>query len=52
MDAFEKALVKRGLPRKLYVDAYRSHKLEFNRWRLHTCTYKPQGKGYGKLAVM
>jgi putative transposase len=32
MDAFEKALAKRGLPRKLYVDngaAFRSHKLAF-----------------------
>lgn len=32
MEAFEKGRLKRGLPRKLYVDnvpAYRSHKLEF-----------------------
>ena len=53
MDAFEKALVKRGLPRKLYVDngaAYRSHKLEFTCASLsialiHARPYKPQGKG-------
>ncbi|MDX9789180.1 MAG: IS481 family transposase [Desulfobacterales bacterium] len=53
MDAFEKALLKRGLPRKLYVDngaAYRSHKLEFTCASLsialiHARPYKPQGKG-------
>ena len=53
MDAFEKALVKRGLPRKLYVDngaVYRSHKLEFTCASLsialiHARPYKPQGKG-------
>ncbi len=53
MDAFEKALMKRGLPRKLYVDngpAYRSHKLEFTCASLsialiHARPYKPQGKG-------
>ena len=53
MDAFEKALSKRGLPRKLYVDngaAYRSHKLEFTCASLaialiHARPYKPQGKG-------
>jgi putative transposase len=53
MDAFYKALVKRGLPRKLYVDngpAYRSHKLEFTCAALaialiHARPYKPQGKG-------
>ena len=53
MDAFEKALIKRGLPRKLYVDngaAYRSHKLEFTCASLaialiHARPYKPQGKG-------
>jgi len=53
LDAFEKALLKRGLPRKLYVDngsAYRSKHLE------HTCAslgialvhakpYQPAGKG-------
>jgi putative transposase len=53
MNAFEKALSKRGLPRKLYTDngsAMRSHHLE------HVCAslgialilarpYKPQGKG-------
>ena len=54
MDGFEKAIVKRGLPRKLYVDngaAYRSHKLEFTCASLaisliHARPYKPQGKGY------
>lgn len=53
MDAFEKALARRGLPRKLYVDngsAYRSHKLEFTCASLaialiHARPYKPQGKG-------
>jgi putative transposase len=53
MDAFEKALAKRGLPRKLYVDngsAYRSHRLEFTCASLsivliHARPYKPQGKG-------
>ena len=53
MDAFEKALLKRGLPRKLYVDngaAYRSRKLEFTCASLaiglvHARPYKPQGKG-------
>lgn len=53
MDAFEKALLKRGLPRKLYVDngaAYRAHKLEFTCASLsialiHARPYKPQGKG-------
>ena len=53
LDAFEKGLLKRGLPRKLYVDngpAYRSHKLEFTCASLsialiHARPYKPQGKG-------
>ena len=53
MDAFEKALAKRGVPRKLYVDngaAYRSRKLEFTCASLavaliHARPYKPQGKG-------
>lgn len=53
MDAFEKALSKRGLPKKLYVDngaAFRSHKLEFTCASLsialiHARPYKPQGKG-------
>ena len=53
MDAFEKSLSRRGLPRKLYVDngaAYRSRKLEFTCASLaialiHARPYKPQGKG-------
>ena len=53
MDAFEKALATRGLPRKLYVDngsAYRSRGLEFTCASLaialiHARPYKPQGKG-------
>jgi hypothetical protein len=53
MDGFEKALAKRGLPRKLYVDngaAFRSHKLAFTCASLaisliHARPYKPQGKG-------
>lgn len=53
LDSFRQALLKRGIPRKLYVDngsAFRSHHLE------HTCAslgivlihakpYQPQGKG-------
>jgi putative transposase len=53
MDAFEKALLKRGLPRKLYVDngsAYRSRHLEHVCASLgialvHARPYQPQGKG-------
>jgi hypothetical protein len=53
MSAFEKALAKRGLPKKLYVDngaAFRSHKLAFTCASLaislvHARPYKPQGKG-------
>lgn len=53
MDAFEKALARRGLPRKFYVDngaAFRSHMLEFTCASLaialiHARPYMPQGKG-------
>lgn len=53
LDAFEKALLKRGLPRKLYVDngaAYRSRHLEHVCASLaialiHAKAYQPQGKG-------
>jgi putative transposase len=53
LDAFEKAMLKRGLPRKLYVDngsAYRSRHLEHVCASLgialvHARPYKPQGKG-------
>ncbi len=53
LDAFEKALLKRGLPRKLYVDngaAFRSRHLEHTTASLgialiHARPYKPQGKG-------
>jgi transposase InsO family protein len=53
LDAFEKALLKRGLPRKLYVDngaAYRSKHLEHITASLgialiHSSPYKPQGRG-------
>jgi transposase InsO family protein len=53
LDAFEKALLKRGLPRKLYVDngaAYRSKQLEHITASLgialiHAKPYKPEGKG-------
>ena len=53
LDVFEKALLKRGLPRKLYVDngaANRSRHLEHITASLgialiHTRPYKPQGKG-------
>ena len=53
LDSFEKALLKRGLPRKLYVDngaAYRSKHLEHITASLgialiHARPYKPEGKG-------
>ena len=53
LNAFEKALLKRGLPRKLYVDngaAYRSKHLEHITASLgialiHAKPYKPEGKG-------
>jgi transposase InsO family protein len=51
-DAFEKALIKRGLPRKLYVDngsAFRSRQLEHVCASLaialiHSTAHQPQGK--------
>ena len=53
LDAFENALLKRGLPRKMYVDngaAYRSKHLEHITASLgialiHAKPYQPQGKG-------
>ena len=53
LDAFENALAKRGLPRKLYVDngaAFRSKHLEYITASLgitliHSKPYKPQGRG-------
>jgi len=53
LNAFEKALAKRGLPRKLYVDngaAFRSKHLEYitassGIHLIHAKPYKPQGKG-------
>lgn len=53
LDALEQALLKRGLPRKLYVDngpAFRSKHLEHITASLgialiHSRAYKPQGKG-------
>jgi len=53
LDAFEKALLKRGLPRKLYVDngsAFRSRQLEHVCASLaialiHSTAYQPQGRG-------
>lgn len=53
LDALQQALVKRGLPRKLYVDngsAYRSRHLEHICASLaialiHARAYQPQGKG-------
>ncbi|MFV2081858.1 MAG: DDE-type integrase/transposase/recombinase [bacterium] len=53
MNAFEQALLKRGLPRKLYVDngaAFRAKQLEHTTASLgialiHAKPYKPQGKG-------
>ncbi|MFC1814693.1 DDE-type integrase/transposase/recombinase [Thermodesulfobacteriota bacterium] len=54
LDAFENALARRGLPRKLYVDngpAFRSRQLEYITASLsitliHARPYLPQGKGY------
>jgi putative transposase len=53
LDALEQALLKRGLPRKLYIDngpAFRSKHLEHVAASLgialiHASPYKPQGKG-------
>ena len=53
MGALEQALLKRGLPRKIYVDngsAFRSRQLMFTTASLgialvHAKPYKPQGKG-------
>ena len=53
LDAFEKALAKRGLPRKLYVDngsAFRSRQLEhvcasLGIALIHSTAYQPQGRG-------
>lgn len=53
LNAFQQALLKRGLPRKLYTDngsAFRSHHLEHTAASLgialvHAKPYKPQGKG-------
>ncbi len=53
LDAFENALARRGLPRKLYVDngaAFRSKQLEYITASLsitliHARPYLPQGKG-------
>jgi transposase InsO family protein len=53
LDAFENALAKRGLPRKLYVDngaAFRSRHLEYICASLaialiHSKPYQPQGRG-------
>ncbi|MDD5170783.1 MAG: DDE-type integrase/transposase/recombinase, partial [Syntrophales bacterium] len=53
LSAFENALARRGLPRKLYVDngaAFRSRQLEYISALLsialiHARPYKPQGKG-------
>ena len=53
IDALEQALLKRGLPRKLYLDngpAFRSKHLEYATASLgialiHARPYKPQGKG-------
>ena len=53
LDALEQALLKRGLPRKLYLDngpAFRSKHLEHATASLgialiHATPYKPQGKG-------
>jgi transposase InsO family protein len=54
LGVFKQALLRRGLPRRLYVDngsAYRSHQLEVVCAKLgitliHARAYQPQGKGY------
>lgn len=53
LDSFRKALLKRGVPRKLYVDngsAFRSHHLEHTCASLgivliHSKPYQPEGRG-------
>jgi transposase InsO family protein len=53
LDCFRKALLKRGVPRKLYVDngsAFRSHHLEHTCASLgivliHSKPYQPEGRG-------
>lgn len=53
LDGFKKALLRRGLPRKLYVDngsAFRSHHLEHTCASLgivliHSKPYQPEGRG-------
>jgi len=53
LDAFRQALLKRGLPRKLYLDngaAFRSHHLEqitasLGIALIHSSPYQPQGRG-------
>jgi transposase InsO family protein len=60
LDALRCALLKRGLPRKLYTDngsAFRSSLLQeicasLGIALVHSKPYTPQGRGYGKLAVM
>jgi len=59
-DALRKALRKRGLPRKLYLDnapGFRSHHLAHITASLgialvHSRPYKPEGRGYEKSIVM
>jgi len=59
INAFEQALLKRGRPRKLYVDngaAYRSKQLEYTCASLgihliHARPYMPQGKGKAERLV-
>ncbi len=53
LDSFRQALLKRGIPRKLYVDngsAFRSHHLEYTCASLgivliHSKPYQPEGRG-------
>jgi putative transposase len=60
LDAFEKAVAKRGLPRKIFVDngaAFRSKHFETVAASLgialvRSRPYKPQGKGNGKTGIM
>lgn len=59
LEAFSQALLKRGLPRKLYVDngsAFRSRQLAYTSAALgialvHARPYRPQGKGYASYCT-
>jgi len=60
LDALRKALLMRGIPRKLYVDngpSFRRNHLEhicasLGIVLIHARPYQPEGKGNGKLGIM